>query len=133
MHFLNRITLQTPESVELEFCLAMQEPKDYLGACKEYAKKLAKGEPEELFKLSTDMVKNFKGDEKVMKQAEVFAKEAAEKANKYEYYLSYANILNQNGKKAEALKAANKSLELAKPLGPGAVRSVEMLIYRLDG
>lgn len=119
--------------VEMAFCKAVYNPKDYLSACKEYAKKKAKGNPEELFKLVNEMATNFRGDAKVMSQAESFAKEAAEKANTYEYYLTYASLLYENGKKSEALNAAYKSMDLAKDKGPRATQAVEMLINKIEG
>ena len=52
-----------------------------------------------------------------MKQAEAIAKEAAENDAVFEYYLTYASILAVNGKKTEALQAANQSMELSKTEG----------------
>ena len=119
--------------VEMEFCKAVYNPKDYLSACKDYAKKKAKGNPEELYKLATDMAANFRDDAKVMDMAESYAKEAAEGANTYEYYLTYASLLYQNGKMKEALHAAYKSKDLAKEKGPRAIQTVEMLINKIEG
>lgn len=131
-HYAERAT-EFEIDMEMAFCKAVYNPKDYLSACKDYAKKKAKGNPEELFKLVTDMATNFKSDPKVMNQAESFAKEAAEKANTYEYYLTYASLLYQNGKKSEALNAAYKSKDLAKDKGPRATQAVEMLINKIEG
>ena len=120
-------------SVEMDFCKAVYNPKNYLSACKEYAKKKAKGNPEELYKLATDMASNFRDDAKVMNMAVSYAKDAAETANTYEYYLTYASLLYQNGDREEALNAAYKSKDLAKDKGPRAIQTVEMLINKIEG
>lgn len=117
---------------EMDFCKAVYNAKDYLSACKDYAKN-AKGNPEALHKLVSDMASNFGDDPKVMKKAEDYAKEAAEAANTYEYYMTYASLLYQNGKKSEALNAAYKSKELAKDQGPRATQAVDMLINKIEG
>ena len=68
-----------------------------------------------------------------MKLAEKYAKDAAEKSNAYDGYMTYASILLKNGKKKDALAAANKSLELAKETGGGAERQVQQLIRIIEG
>jgi hypothetical protein len=71
-----------------------------------------------------------------MKLAEKYAKQAAEKGNDYHYYMTYAEVLNQNGKKKQALEAANKSLEMVKQgetINSGDVRSIESLIKLIEG
>lgn len=111
---------------EMKFCLACNDSKKYLKACDKYAKKEAKKNPEKLNGLAVAISQNFPKDEKALKQAEKYAKQAAEKGNEYNYYMTYADILLQNGKKDKALEIANKSLELAK-----GNRGVEGTIMRL--
>lgn len=119
--------------VEMDFCLAMNNAEHFVKACKTFAKTEAKGDPKVLNNIAYKIADNFQSDTKAMKQAESFAKSAAEKGNIYTYYLTYASILDINGKKTEAIAAANKSLELAKVHAKEAVRNVELFIERLAG
>ena len=119
--------------VEMDFCLSMKNCDQFLKASKSYANTELKEEAEGLHKLAQTIVRNFEKDPKAMKQAEQFAKSAAEQSNMYSYYLTYASILDSNGKKTAAIEAANKSLELAKIQAKGAVRNIEQFIDRLAG
>ena len=110
---------------DMKFCLSCGEGKKYLKACDKYAKGEAKGDPKKLDKLAIDIATNFKTDEKALKQAEKYAKQATQKSEDYNHFLTYAEILLLNGKKADALKAAKKSLELAK-----GKRGVENTVQR---
>ena len=118
-------------SVEMDFCLAMKNADHYTKACKEYAKTIEENKPNELHRLAFQLVQHFEGNDKAMKQAEAFAKEAAEEGNLYTFYMTYASILHKNGKTSQAMEAAKKSLDLARSESPGAVKSVEAFIERL--
>lgn len=118
---------------KMSYFLVMRDAKAYLSASKDYVKAVVKDDPEGLYMLSTELINHFKDDEKVRKQAEKLAEEAAEEGgNHYKYYLNYANILNLNGKKDKALKAAEKSKEYAKTEGPQAVRMVDIVIRSIE-
>ncbi len=117
----------------MAFCLECQDAKEYVDACKDYAKKVVNNDPEHLDKLAITLLKKFGDDDKAMKTAEKFAGKAAKDSNRYEYYITYADILKKNGKQKDALEAANKSLELAREQGPNAVRMVEGFIQRIQG
>ncbi len=104
-------------------------------SCDSYAKKVAKGDPKGLAKMAADIANSFSKDEKCMKLAEKYAKEAATKGNDYHYYMTYAQILKANGKKKQALAAANKSMEMVKSsetIDNGAVQSIENLIQQIE-
>lgn len=118
---------------DLDYYQAIEDQKSYMKACSEYAKKVVNENPKALDKLAKDIESHFGGDSKCMKAAEKYAREAAESNKHYAYYLTYANILNENGKKDDALKAAQKSLELAKPAGRGAQMAVQKMIKRIEG
>ena len=91
-----------------------------------------KDNDKELHKLAQQIATNFKEDAKVMKQAEKFAKKAiAKNSEVLEYHLTYASILNINGKKSEALKVANNSMDLAQR--QGGLQKVQRLIKRIEG
>jgi len=110
---------------DMKFCLSCGEGKKYLKACDKYAKGEAKGDSKKLDKLAVDIATNFKSNAKALKQAEKYAKQATQKSEDYNHFLTYAEILLLNGKKSDALKAAKKSLELAK-----GKRRVETTVQR---
>lgn len=117
---------------EMDYSLQAGEMKEYLAAVKDYTGQAPGNQPAELAKVSLAISNNFHSDEKAMKQAESYAKQAAESGSgNYEYYFTYANILARNGKKEEAIKAAEKSLELAQAKGVAASRNVQIFIERL--
>ncbi len=118
---------------EMEYALAMDDAKSYAKACKSYARKIAKNDPKALHRLAQSMVLHFREDDYTIKQAEGIAGDAARKGSNYTYYLTYASILSMNGKKAEADKAIDQSMELAKIEGPQAVRSVEIFKKKFEG
>lgn len=118
---------------EMDYALATRDLKNYLVACKEFIKKEAKDRPAEYDKQAKILMNNFRDDVKAAKQAQEFAREAAQEGKTYEYYYSYASILFNNGEKEDAKKAAEKAMDLAKEKGPGAIRNVEMLLQRIEG
>lgn len=118
--------------IDMTYFKKIGDHKNFLKACGAYAKKVSNGNAKDLDYLAMDIQKSFGDDEKCMKMAEKYAKEAAEKGGLYNYYLTYATILDHNGKKEEALKAANKSLELAKESGKGAESLVKRVIQKIE-
>jgi hypothetical protein len=120
---------------DYDYHKAAKDAAQFGKSCDAYAKKVAKGDPKGLAKLATDIANSFSKDEKCMKLAEKYAKQAAEKGSDYHYYVTYAEILHLNGKKKQALAAANKSLEMVKAgetIDSGAVQSIEKLIKQIE-
>ena len=114
---------------------AAKDAKNFGKACDAYAKSVAMDDPKSLAKLATDIANSFGADKDCMKLAEKYAKEAAKKGNDYHFYMSYAEILNANGKKEQALEAANAALEMVKKgetIDSADVRSVEGLIKLIE-
>lgn len=121
---------------DYEYHKAAKDAKSFGKSCDSYAKHIAKGEPKGLAKMAADIANSFASDKDCMKLAEKYAKQAAEKGDDYHYYMTYAEVLNQNGKKKQALEAANKSLEMVKQgetINSGDVRSIESLIKMIEG
>jgi hypothetical protein len=118
---------------EMSYAKAMADARAYAKACRDCAKKVAKDDPRALHDIAKSLAEHFRSDEYAMKQAEEIAAEAAKIGNSYGYYLTYAGILVHNGKKDEARRAAQKSLELAKEEGEQAVRNVERFIQQIQG
>lgn len=117
---------------DMEFCLAMGDAQKYIKCCNDYVKKEVKNNDEKLHSLAQQIEKNFSKDGSAMKQAEKLAKKAIDQnAAILDYYLTYASILNKNGKKSQALKVANESMELASKIG--AEKHVRQLIQVIGG
>ncbi len=117
---------------DMNFARKTNDYKGYVKACETYAKKVLKGDAEALNKLAMDMEKTFGRNEDCMECAEKFAKNAAETGKAYNFYYTYAKLLYQNGKQAEALQAAQTSLSLAKEVGGGAERMVSGLLQKIQ-
>jgi thioredoxin-related protein len=117
---------------DLNYYKTTNDAKNYVKACGAYDKEVAHGDPKELHKIAGDILAYFSSDEKCMKAAEKYAKEAAEKGKNFEFYLTYAEILNQNGKKKQAIGAAREALELAKAAGDPAERQIQNFIQQLE-
>lgn len=117
-------------SAQMDFYRNAGDVKNYTKASKKYANKVAAGNPDELNKLSDEIVQNFSKDENAMKHAEELAKEAAEKSGQYLHFLNYAQLLQLNGKPGPARQAADKALELARSESPAAVMMVERFIQQ---
>lgn len=117
---------------EMGFCLAQGEMEQYLDACKNYAKKVAKNDPDDLSTLAVKIANNFQREEKAMEQAESFAAQAAKKSDNYKHWMNYASILERNGKQAQAVEAAKTSLKLVKENDPEQVKMVETFLQRIE-
>ena len=117
---------------QLDYCIAMGDAKKYAKCCSEYVKKQAKNDDQELHKIAKQMESNFSKDPSIMKQAEKIAKKALDKNSEVlDYHLTYASILNYNGKKSQALKIANNSVDFAKDRG--GLQRIQKLIKRIEG
>jgi len=117
---------------DMDFCVAMGNAQKYVKCCSDYVKKEVKNDDKKLHGLAQQIAKNFSQDDKAMKQAEKLAKKALEQdASVLDYYLTYASILNENGKKSEALKVANDSMPIAAKTG--SEKYVRRLIQNIEG
>ncbi|MCB0633854.1 MAG: hypothetical protein KDD15_29185, partial [Lewinella sp.] len=99
---------------------------------KDYLKKIAKDNAEAHSEIATTIVSSFASDPKAMKDAEDYAGQAAKLGESYEYYYTYAIILNQNGKKDQALDAAKAALEMVKDTDRASSNLVMVLIRKLQ-
>lgn len=118
---------------EMNYSLALKDASAYLKFAKKYAKKEAADNPEQLSKMAITVVRNFKDNKKAMSFAEDCAKSAAEVSGKYDYELTYAGLLLENGKKEEAIAVAEKALIKAKEVGRKASLRVEMFLKKAKG
>ncbi len=117
---------------EMDFCVAMGNAEKYVKCCNDYVKKEIKDDDKRLHGLAQEIVKHFSKDQKAMRQAEKLAKKALDSDEEVlEYHLTYATILNKNGKKSEALKVAQSSMGLAEK--SGQEKFVRKLIQIIEG
>jgi thiol-disulfide isomerase/thioredoxin len=118
---------------DMAYYKAMKDAKNYAKACDDYAKKIAKDDSGDMARVAEEILYNFSNDEKCMKQAEKYAKEAARQRGSFDDYYLYARVLLQNGKKKDALAAAQKCQQLSKEGNSKATHSVDMLIKMIEG
>lgn len=116
---------------DMNYYREMGDAKNYLKCCSDYAKKEVKNDAKKLHTLALEIQENFALNNNAMKQAEKVANKAAENGGLYTYYMTYADILLKNGKKSEALKAAKKSLDLAKE-NKMAQMSIQRFIQKIE-
>lgn len=120
-------------NMEMDFCEKMGNSKEFVKACHNYAKKIAKNDSEQLYTLVQDLERNFPNDTKAMAEAESLAAKAVKYSDSnYKYYHQYAYILHKNGKKTAALKAADQALSMAKESEKRAVQKVQRLIDMIN-
>ncbi len=117
-------------NANLDYYKACKDCKNYLKSITTYVKKEAKNDASKLNKAAMDIAGTFNDDPKAMKIAEKYASKAATNGGLSKYYLSYAHILLKNGKKSEALGAAEKALEKAEG-GPNEKSAAEQLINKI--
>jgi thiol-disulfide isomerase/thioredoxin len=118
---------------DIDYYQSTGEVKQYLKACNNYAKKVAKNDANQLYQLAKRMETAFSKDKNVLTQAEKYASKAAENGGLVHYYYTYSTILLKNNKKKDALTAANKALELAKASQPQSIQGIENLILQIKG
>ncbi len=85
----------------------------YIKACAGCAKKAYSKNAEKLHELAKGINASYGTNKKAMETAEKIAGRAAKIGKKSTYYFTYARILMSNGKKKDAINAAEKSVELA--------------------
>ena len=86
----------------------------YLETVEVYCNKVIKKDAEAINEIAADISKNLNSNKKALSIAEDLAKKASKQGKKADYYITYAQILNLNEKNEDALKAAQKALEITK-------------------
>ncbi len=103
----------------------------YLATVEDYCSKVIKKDAEAINELAVDISKNLNKNKKALELAEGLAKKASNQGKEADYYLTYAKILNLNEKSEDALKAANKALEITKSKNE-PTRNIEGFIKYLE-
>ena len=105
----------------------------YITAGSDYAKKVSKTNPYEMYTLAREAEEVFPDSGEAMKAAEKWAGMAAKESDDYTVHYTYARLLHRNGNTKEALKAAEHAMDLAKTGPRGATEMVEELIRKISG
>lgn len=116
---------------DLLFYKSTGNSKAYLKAAQTYVKKEVKNDASRLNDLARNMEKQFSENPKAMAYAEKLAKKAVQNGGLASYYKTYAMVLYRNGKKSDALKAANRALKMAKEKHV-ITTDIEKLIYKIE-
>lgn len=101
-------------NADLVYYREMGDSKNYLKCCNDYVKKQAKNDAAKLHGMALEIRENFGTNKDAMSVAEKVAKKAVDHSEEPKFYITYAKILSENGKNADALKIAKKTLDLTK-------------------
>jgi thioredoxin-related protein len=118
---------------DLKFYQTNGNAKDFCRTCETLLKKEGKNDARAHFKVGKQMIDAFPTDKGVLTDAEKYFKKAAEFGGMCEYYYYYAQTLMKNGKKKDALSAAEKALKIAKESSPSHLSLSEELIQQIKG
>ncbi len=115
---------------DMDLARTNKDAKAYLKTAAAYGKKLTAAA--ELHQLARDMSNAFDQDAKIMKQSEEFALKAAELTPRHDYYYFAARVMLLNGKKSEAMQAAQKALKLSDNAPAPEKDEIERFIQTLN-
>lgn len=91
---------------DMSYAKAIKDPKLYLQTAKSYQKTEVKNNSAKLHDLSVMLIRSFPDDKNVLKQAEKWAKTAAENGGLAEYWMTLAGVYKLQGNKAKARSTA---------------------------
>jgi thiol-disulfide isomerase/thioredoxin len=119
---------------DTKYYAAVKDVKKYLAAVKAYQKSEIKNNAAKLHDLCIKIVRAFPEDTKALKQAEEWAKDAAETGGLPEYYMTLAEVYKRQGEKAKAKTTAQKA---RKAVGPEDKQNmggkIDYFIQSLEG
>jgi len=114
---------------DLTFHKAQGNSEEYRKCCKDYVKKQIGDDAKALNELALSLYQSFNYDASAMKDAEKFAKKAVDNSEEVDYIITYASILDKNGKKDLAVKSVESAYELVKDQSDKA--KIEKLLRKL--
>ena len=118
--------------MDMKYYQATNQPEMYVKACRA-ALRDAKGDAAKHYSIAEQLMRAFGGHPACIKEAERLAKIAAEKGDQCQYYMTYSDILEQNGKKQNAIEAAKKAVDLAREKSPALLPQAEQKLKALQG
>ena len=117
---------------ELAYQRANGELKDYLKACDAFAAAMTNQSPKEVNRLAQEIMSKHGEDAKCLKKAAAYARAAAETDTRYDFYLTYAQVLQQQGKKADAIAAAEQAVRMAEQKDPRTAAAAKRFLTGLQ-
>jgi thiol-disulfide isomerase/thioredoxin len=101
--------------MDMKFFQATKNADEYCKSCEKFVKKEAKTDAVKLHHLAQQMLTAFPENKSALKDATDYVERAIKiNGEASSYYLTYASLLSRNGKRKEALTAAEKALIVAK-------------------
>ncbi|MBL7806338.1 MAG: thioredoxin family protein [Saprospiraceae bacterium] len=94
---------------DMNYAKAVKDPAMFLKAARTYQKNEVKTNSAKLHDLVVSLVRSFPEDKNVQKQAEKWAKSAAENGGLAEYWMTLAGVYKLQGNKAQARKTAESA------------------------
>lgn len=98
---------------DMQYAKSVKDAAMFLAAAQTYQKKEVKNNAAKLHDLTVELVRNFPEDKKVLRQAERWAKQAAETGGLAEYYMTLAGVYKLEGNKEKAIETAQKAKQAA--------------------
>ena len=98
---------------DLDFYRSGNDQKAYFKACDAFVAAMADQRPKEVNRLAQEISSQHGDDAKCLKKAAAYARTAAETNTRYDFYLTYAQILQRQGKQKEAIAAAETAVSMA--------------------
>ncbi len=120
-------------NADLKFYVAAGDASGFVKAAENFLKNNGKNDASKLNQFSEQVLKTYPDNKTALVQAEKWSEKAATNGGLFNYFLTYAQVLQQLGKKTEALAAAEKAKNIAKEGNPGAVQAIDRLIELLKG
>lgn len=119
-------------SASMDFFLKGKDEKNYLKYCQTYVRDFISEDPDALVRQAKILMQYFPEEKKSRDEVEEILQMAAEKAQKSEYFLLLADVLNSHGKSGDAMKVVEKAAELAASEGREQVKKVEGLAKKIQ-
>jgi len=117
---------------DMNFYATTNDVKNYLKTVQDFQKKEIKNNAARLNDLAVKMLRAFPKEQQVLKQAEKWAKTAAENGGLPDYYMTLAEVYKRQGEHEKAREAAENARKAAKS-DKGMDGKVEYFLQGLEG
>lgn len=119
-------------NASMDFFLKGKDEKNYLKYCQIFVRDFISEDPDALVRQARTLLQHFPEEKKSREVAEEVLEIAAKKAQKSEYFLLLADVLNSHGKSGDAMKVLEKAAQLAASEGKEQVRRVEGMVKKIQ-
>lgn len=117
---------------DMMYFKGMKDGANYLKVCDKYLKKTGKNNAKLHHNIAQEVFKGFQDDPKALLKAEGYAKKAAQFGGLSEYHYTHALILFKNGKKDQALTAAQTAKSLGEEENTKILGKINAFIKRIE-